>query len=1030
MKGKIKKWKIIIIGVICLGLLAIASIFSIINHPETARADTSAAQISIESIYNFSLNSEGTGYKIKAKNRSLTEASIPRKYNGLPVVEIMDNGFISCIKLTKVVIPETVHRIGANAFMNCSNLHRILGMVKVTEIGNNAFASCKSLEYLTIPTTINKLGTSIIRNMTNDVYCRSSEAALMSLNENWRQSSSARVIYGNDLICSPIEKDGELIGYKVEESPEYDSTDDIIFKCSYQGDDGNYYPILEISEYAFSGKSFNSLVIDYDTEHLDIFNIIKMGAGVFTGISSCSIDIKVNIEIDEQSDSMFAGSYNLKSISFKNIDIIPNSTFNACPALTNINFGEESINKIPNNIKYIGERAFSECTSLQSLDIPDTITYIGDSAFENWKANQKLNFNFNYPKDSWESTWKNGAENAGLNFIPYNIILDYSDGTDGQDSLQVQYGTSMPTDKDAPQRANYHFKGYYFLQDNGEELMVYDDNMASDYICDLKPQCRLYAKWDPYEFDVELNPDNGEEIIYIKVKYGQAMPDMDLNGYRLKAPTKQGYEFEGYENNQNTLYYNKVMGSERNCDLTEDSTLTAKWKARTYTVTLEDHAGIAETIQVIATFECDMPSVDKDGNALTAPTHSGKEFEGYRSATGEFYYKSDMSSARKWTIDSDSRLFAYWEDKPIQSYEIEYQVEGGPDNFNNPNPTSFNQDNVDNDNIKFQPILLTSQYPIKKIYWNYNSIKEVPSDEYLETGKLIVYGKVVEPKAHLTFELNGGTINTENTTLNFGDVFTDKPTKLAYKFEGWLVKNKNVEEFQYNDVGNSKIDEITLYAVWKARVSDKPIAINTQLTQFVVTGDCAIALNGSFMTYCRIIISADVKNVHIYSTATRVNKYHMYIVAENRTSNLNVYLENLEIVAPNDQVAISVPTARTTRIVGIGTVGLNLYTYGTVIIHGGNGSAGVSNNWDGLDGRVAIDCDRITIFCGDDLYILGGNGGKNYLTGKHGDGGYAVDADEVRICRAEGNKIRIYGGDGINYTKSPFPSKTTVTYFD
>ncbi len=92
MKGKIKKWKIIIIGVICLGLLAIASIFSIINHPETARADTSAAQISIESIYNFSLNSEGTGYKIKAKNRSLTEASIPRKYNGLPVVEIMDNG--------------------------------------------------------------------------------------------------------------------------------------------------------------------------------------------------------------------------------------------------------------------------------------------------------------------------------------------------------------------------------------------------------------------------------------------------------------------------------------------------------------------------------------------------------------------------------------------------------------------------------------------------------------------------------------------------------------------------------------------------------------------------------------------------------------------------------------------------------------------------------------------------------------------------------------------------------------------------
>lgn len=291
-----------------------------------------------------------------------------------------------------------------------------------------------------------------------------------------------------------------------------------------------------------------------------------------------------------------------------------------------------------------------------------------------------------------------------------------------------------------------------------------------------------------------------------------------------------------------------------------------------------------------------------------------------------------------------------------------------------------------------------------------------------------LYAYTVELVTTIKYDLAGGVNNSQNpSSIRYSDneVVLIPATKPGYKFVGWYCEGEEISSLYHINK-----EEITLTAVWKARVSDKPIAINTQLTQFVVTGDCAIALNGSFMTYCRIIISADVKNVHIYSTATRVNKYHMYIVAENRTSNLNLYLENLEIVAPNDQVAISVPTARTTRIVGIGTVGLNLYTYGTVIIRGGNGSAGVSNNWDGLDGRVAIDCDRITIFCGDDLYILGGNGGKNYLTGKHGDGGYAVDANEVRISRTEVKGIRIYGGDGINYTKSPFPSKTTVTYFD
>lgn len=1013
----------VLVSLLALVLLISISVFLIIGSQNyvIASADTSSSETSaetentkkyfisknvtnVEATYSFvKLNESECSVKI-ANKAEATVAILPDKgiIDGkeYKVTAIAANGFASSPKLERVRLSANIKKINNSAFSNCAEL-AMVDLHKVETIGNNVFYKCPKLQDIRIPETVTSVGSSAFRNNTTYVHIVGNESYVA---ENWTATWNSNnncvewVDYNTKYLDPvPLDKifsedtrstETELIGYAYAAGQPINFSYPKIQTYSNEVIDGENVedyrvgeniiipatyednkPILKIADYAFADVQFDKCIIMYSD------NSIEIGSSAFYNVGGKEIVINRKVEfvsdLGEPSDSVFYDAKQLTSIVLPDsIVCLPDSVFAGCDNLTNIFFKTPDSNLSESKLLNLVDTLKNSENEGKVYLPQDTFNTIGESAFESVTTIKELHIYENVLtiRASAVSGWINGAQKVHV------------------------HNTKATPKYDSVAGIGWHENWY----DKGFEV-----------------------EYDKYIFIISLDPNEGtldDDKKELEVELNKPIGDMP-------APVRKGYRFDGWYDDETLYNETDVYNDEK------VKTLTAHW-SKLFKVELRNLEKGTVYYTVEAVHLETLPLFDENGKTLEIPEEDGYIFKGFWDTDARVKYYDENMKPNEWYNTDHIKLYAHWEDKPITEYEIEYQVEGGPDNFNNPNPTSFNQDNVDNDNIKFQPILLTSQYPIKKIYWEYNSIKEAPSDEYLETGKLIVYGKVVEPKAHLTFELNGGTINTENTTLNFGDVFTDKPTKLAYKFEGWLVKNKNVEEFQYNDVGNSKIDEITLYAVWKARVSDKPIAINTQLTQFVVTGDCAIALNGSFMTYCRIIISADVKNVHIYSTATRVNKYHMYIVAENRTSNLNLYLENLEIVAPNDQVAISVPTARTTRIVGIGTAGLNLYTYGTVIIHGGNGSAGDSNNWDGRDGRVAIDCDRITIFCGDDLYILGGNGGKNYLTGKHGDGGYAADANEVRICRAEGNKIRIYGGDGINYTKSPFPSKTTVTYFD
>jgi uncharacterized repeat protein (TIGR02543 family) len=120
------------------------------------------------------------------------------------------------------------------------------------------------------------------------------------------------------------------------------------------------------------------------------------------------------------------------------------------------------------------------------------------------------------------------------------------------------------------------------------------------------------------------------------------------------ATTRTGYTFTGWNYNFNN-------------PITADTTVTASWTAKTYTVTLNAYGGAGGSNNVTATYDAAMPSA-------TAPTRTGYTFGGYTAISGDRtqYYNSLMASTNNWNIAGDATLYAKW---TVNTYTITYNYQ-------------------------------------------------------------------------------------------------------------------------------------------------------------------------------------------------------------------------------------------------------------------------------------------------------------------------------------------------------------------
>lgn len=83
------------------------------------------------------------------------------------VVGIKENAFKGCKKLTSVVIPNGITKIGYNAFDGCISLMNVDIPNSVAEIESSAFYGCSSLTIVSIPNSVTEIHTRLFEDCTS-----------------------------------------------------------------------------------------------------------------------------------------------------------------------------------------------------------------------------------------------------------------------------------------------------------------------------------------------------------------------------------------------------------------------------------------------------------------------------------------------------------------------------------------------------------------------------------------------------------------------------------------------------------------------------------------------------------------------------------------------------------------------------------------------------------------------------------------------------------------------------------------------
>ena len=261
-----------------------------------------------------------------------------------------------------------------------------------------------------------------------------------------------------------------------------------------------------------------------------------------------------------------------------------------------------------------------------------------------------------------------------------------------------------------------------------------------------------------------------------------------------------------------------------------DLTLTARWKANTYTVTFNPNGGTVSQTSTTVTY-------DSAYGTLPTPT---KTVTGYTVTFKGWYTAS--SGGTKVTADTvvstagNHTLYAQWEQK-ANTYTVTF----------NPNGGSVSQTTK---SVTYDAAYSTLPTPTRTGY-TFNGWYTAASGgtKITETTKVTtasghtLYAHWTANKYTVTFDPNGGTVSQTSTTVTYDSTYgtLPTPTRTGYTFEGWFTaKSDGTHITSGTKVAITSAQ--TLYAHWTANtytVTFNPNGGSVSQTTKSVTYDAA-----------------------------------------------------------------------------------------------------------------------------------------------------------------------------------------------
>ena len=193
--------------------------------------------------------------------------------------------------------------------------------------------------------------------------------------------------------------------------------------------------------------------------------------------------------------------------------------------------------------------------------------------------------------------------------------------------MTVTY-TAVPLPDD-PVKEGYNFVGWY-----------YDEAFTRPYDnAPIYADTQLYAKFEIKTFTVTFNSAGGSAVSSQTVDWNTAPT--------LTTPTRDGYTFLGWYNGE-TKYEGQAI--------TADTTLTAHWEIKTFTVTFNSAGGSAVASQTV---NWNTPAT------LSTPTKEGYTFLGWYNGNTKYTTQG---------ITANTTLTAHWS---IKAFSVTFDSAGG-----------------------------------------------------------------------------------------------------------------------------------------------------------------------------------------------------------------------------------------------------------------------------------------------------------------------------------------------------------------
>ncbi len=356
----------------------------------------------------------GKDFDLLKNNKNSYEIVLPESIDHLPVKEIAENAFSSYGNVSKIVVPDSVEKIGAEAFYlreDSSNRDEIVDIslpfvgehrdayFEVNSLDKNVDYIKNQIKYIFKDYQIGKKYSLKITDATNigaeafkgDNHVTSIEIfdGVTSIEDNAFYNCTA---LSKIILPDTLEHLGVGVFYGTSHTSAYD--DRVFTDGDFQYIGSKTNPYLVLVEYR-----------DDDVVSLKIHERTKIIAyNVFAAWKKelTSIDLS-NVEVIGA--NAFNDCSNLKNIIMSNkLKRIEHHAFMFCKKLKNI--------KLNDGLKYLGECAFQNCTELEWIYIPSGVTTISSGTF--WgDLKVKIFLDEERPLESWNQYWI-GEDNLSL----------------------------------------------------------------------------------------------------------------------------------------------------------------------------------------------------------------------------------------------------------------------------------------------------------------------------------------------------------------------------------------------------------------------------------------------------------------------------------------------------------------------------------------------------------------------------------------------------------------------------------------